>query len=343
MEVKTGVQAWSSAPQPPSLGGDARKTMSAAEKQNVFGDQDIGEVLNKVADPNWIDPSRKARNVGGAELGKDAFLNLLLTQMKHQDPTNPLKSHEMAAQLAQFTSLEKLTNIDESIGQLVSAQQPAHNFEALNMIGKSVSGDSSHILRSDDRSVHEIKFQMGADAQAATVNIRNMDGELVRTLTFRDLKQGENEFVWNGLREDGTSARAGEYYVEIDARGSNGSRLHAETKYDGVVTGVNFTAQGPVLLVGNKTIPMSEVRKIVDPQAVSTKAHRLTGAELPPVDSSQEEVGAAQGVQVGDGLSAAPAPAPKRQVASGASLTEDVAMSREVMNELEKAGAIEGL
>src|SRR5690606_22005598 len=107
ISIKGGTQTWSNAEQQSSLRGDGTQNMSAADREKILGDKDLGEYLNKIADPNWIDP-KKARQVGGTELDKDAFLKLFLAQLKNQDPMNTMDSHELAAQLAQFTSLEKL-------------------------------------------------------------------------------------------------------------------------------------------------------------------------------------------------------------------------------------------
>src|SRR5689334_11359839 len=108
--VKTGTQTWSNSPQRTDWKSDGAQNISAIDKANHMPEDSVGDMLNKVADPNYVDQSKKMRTVGNNQLGKDAFMSLLLTQMKNQDPTNPLKSHEMAAQLAQFTSLEKLNN-----------------------------------------------------------------------------------------------------------------------------------------------------------------------------------------------------------------------------------------
>ena len=170
------------------------------------GSQDLGDTLNKLADPNWVDPAKKPRAVGNQELGKDAFMNLLLTQMKNQDPTNPLKSHEMAAQLAQFTSLEKLNNIDQGIDKLRTEGKPDKNFEALAMIGKTVVTDSSKFSRMETKGNSDIRFILGANAMKTSVNIKDSKGNTVRTLTFNNLKEGKNNLTWNGELEDGTAA-----------------------------------------------------------------------------------------------------------------------------------------
>src|SRR4051812_45650628 len=105
MNIKSGTQTWSKNPQPGIGRAEPTHSNSVQDETKAFGTNGdtIGDTLNRVADPNYIDTSKKMRAVGNPELGKDAFMNLLITQMKNQDPTNPLKSHEMAAQLAQFT------------------------------------------------------------------------------------------------------------------------------------------------------------------------------------------------------------------------------------------------
>jgi flagellar basal-body rod modification protein FlgD len=268
MNVKTGTQTWSKNPQPGIRHSENVHYNSALDEGKVQNQgEDVGEILNKVADPNYVNPAKKMRTVGNAELGKDAFMNLLLTQMKSQDPTNPLKSHEMAAQLAQFTSLEKLTNIESGIDKLRTESKPDKNFEALALIGKSVVTDSTKISRTDTKSTHDLKFRLAADAQKGTVTIKDAKGNVVRTLTFNNLKKGKNDLTWNGQYEDGTQAPIGDYTMDIEARASNGNKIFAQMKSEGVITGINFTGHGPQVLIGKDAIDMSEIKSISESNA----------------------------------------------------------------------------
>jgi len=269
MSVKGGTQTWSTAQQTSSLKAPAEKNVSAtalAETAKAPGkdDQPIGDFANKLVDPNWVDPA-KMRKVGGDTLNKDAFLKLMLAQMKNQDPTSPLKSHEMAAQLAQFTSLEQLYNINDSLGEMKKAQDPSKSFDALQFIGKSVSGDSSKVIRAKGDKEHEFNFNLPASASEVTVKVRSATGDIVRTYDLKNLKEGANKVTWNGIGENGNETGPGEYQFIIEAKSSNGTKLAPKTEFEGRITGVNFTATGPVLLIGNQTIRVSDVRKIVDP------------------------------------------------------------------------------
>jgi flagellar basal-body rod modification protein FlgD len=325
MSVSRQTQNWSKTPQEPDAPSDNKNTLSATDKEKLFGDQDLGAVLNKVADHNYIDPTKKPRGVGNANLDKDAFLKLLLTQMKNQDPTNPLKSHEMAAQLAQFTSLEKLTNIDESVNGLRKDQAPTLNYEALNLIGKTVSGDSAKVERTDTKSAHAIRFQLRADAQKVKIDIKGDEGKVVRTIELNNLKAGKNEISWNGQLDDGTVAKPGEYRVVIEAKNLEGKKVWADTKFEGLIDGITFTAQGPLLSVGNQQVRFSDVEKL--------------GLPPPPQPAPGPEVP----LKSQEGAQAAP-PLPKsasnEPMAVKSNLMNSVPMNGKILEQLKKQGVL---
>src|SRR5438445_10608183 len=101
VNAKLGVNAFGATQTKAESVNTAGNTLSTQDKAKT-GEEDVGSIANKLADPNWTDPSKKVRATGNPSLDKDAFFKLMLAQMKNQDPTNPMKSHEMAAQLANF-------------------------------------------------------------------------------------------------------------------------------------------------------------------------------------------------------------------------------------------------
>lgn len=260
MNVKTGTQTWSTAAQDQGFKADNSHNMGARPD---VGGESVGDVLNKIADPNYVDPE-KTRKVGNNQLDKDAFFKLMLTQMKFQDPTNPMQSHEMAAQLASFTSLEQLQNINSTLDGMKKEQNPQTNFQALNFIGKKVSGDSSRLVRTPGDKSHSISFNLAGDAMKAKVTIRDSAGATVQTLEFPNLKKGQNSVKWNGLTKDGLPARPDEYKINIEGTNSSGKKVFATTDFSGRITGVNFSAEGPILLLGQQTVRLSDVKKIVE-------------------------------------------------------------------------------
>lgn len=331
MDIKGGTKTWSDAPQRTDFAPDPRQKISATDRQQHFQDENIGDILNRVSDPNWVDPSKKMRTVGANELNKDAFLSLLLTQMKNQDPTNPLKSHEMAAQLAQFTSLEKLHNINETIDGLRKDQQPNHNFQALSFIGKSISTDVSKVTRVDSEAQHDLRFNLPADAQKLTLQIKDSQGALVRQLEFKNLKAGANELVWNGMTEQGAAAPLGDYHLSFEATGSNGRKLFVETKTEGVISGVNFTPRGPQLLIGKQVVNMADVKTINDPQFTSAPVQTLSteaankNNEKKPTVKAENKPNAQKAAQMAGGN------------------LNDISMAQGLINQLNKTGAKAGM
>ncbi len=299
--IKAGAKNFNQNPSP-NFKADNTQRLSATEKDKVLGDKDLGEHLNKIADPNWIDPE-KTRRVGNSDLDKDAFLKLFLAQLKNQDPMNPMESHELAAQLAQFTSLEKLNNIDTGINALNKAKNPKTSFEALNLIGKVVATDSSRIIRTDENEDHSIEFDIMKKADKAQVEIKDALGMTVRKLEALELEPGVNKIKWDGRLENGTLAQPGEYKVVIDAKGPSG-KVGVKTGYEGKVTGVNFTAKGAVLLVGDQSIPMSDVKKIVDPtiQAHDRKVNEAKAVSVDVPQGAKPAANAAPSAGMGSNL-----------------------------------------
>jgi flagellar basal-body rod modification protein FlgD len=262
---------------------DGPKNLSAQDLKKI-GEEDIGAVLNKVADPNWVDPTKKVRTTGDNSMDRDAFFKLMLTQMKNQDPTNPLKSHEMAAQLASFTSLEQMQNMNTTLTDIKNGQKPTENYQALNLIGKAVEGDSSKIVRAANDKIHDLEFNLGKDASKVVVRIRNAQGEVVRKIDMNDLKQGQNRVSWNGQSENGMSLPAGDYQFFAEGEEASGAKIAINTEFSGQITGINYSQQGPVLLIGNQTIRMRDVKKIVDPSLMRNdqKLNEISTQDLNP-------------------------------------------------------------
>lgn len=244
------------------------KNHSASDLKKL-GQENVGDVLNQIADPQWVDPAKKLRTVGSKELDKDAFMKLMLTQMKHQDPTNPMQAHEMASQLAAFTSVEQLQNLNSTMDSLKKAQAPMQQFEALNFIGKSVAGDRSELTRVKGDTNHSFQYKLMKEAEDVKLRVKNPQGEVVREFSLKNLKAGANSIDWNGQDERGIEQPPGTYSLSIEATDSMGKKIGVETKFDGLITGVNYTSEGPLLLVGQQSVKLSDVRKIVDPRLQS--------------------------------------------------------------------------
>ncbi|MGZ5279740.1 MAG: flagellar hook assembly protein FlgD [Pseudobdellovibrionaceae bacterium] len=328
MGVKTGTKSYSDAVQNEVVKGTNGPKTNSAQDLAKFGDENVGDLLNKIADPNWVDPLKKMRTAGSDKMDKDSFMKLMIAQMKHQDPTNPMQSHELAAQLAQFSSVEQLQNVNKTLEGMAEGQKPTEGFQALNFIGKAVSGDSSKLVRVKGDRTHDYSYSLNGDASAAKFKVRNSTGEIIRTVDLKDIKKGPNSLTWNGLDDRGQPAPAGEYQFFLEATNVSGAKLAVKTDFEGVISGLNYTPEGPVLLVGTQSIKLKDVKKIVDPSLMKNdqKAKNPSGQDLlkQPV-ASQNEVTADEEKRAGD---------PEAPPASN--VMNNVGMSRDMLSKLEK-------
>lgn len=323
---KTAGPSW--ADKPYSDRKEEAVSMLTPEQKKMIGDQDIGSVLNKASDPNWIDPSKQVKGKGNANLDKDAFFKLMLTQLKNQDPMNPLQNHEMAAQLAQFSTLEQMSNMNSTLTKIEGKNAQPENFQALNLIGKTVAGDSSKIVRTQFDKIHDFNFVSPTDLTEAKIKVLNEKGEAVREYKLNNLQAGTNKITWNGMNESGVNQGAGEYKFTVEAKDKLGQRVNIKTDFEGKISGLSFSAEGPVLQVGAQSIKMKDVRQITDS---SVKNNDQNVTDVTNLDLNKANAPKQNLIKQEANTSANTAAQPQ-----GGSVQNDVAMSRELMNQLQK-------
>jgi len=147
---------------------------------------------------------------------------------------------------------------------LTKLQTPISQYQALNFIGRSVAADSSKILRGVGDKTHDLRFNLTKDAEKVKVNVKDEQGEVVRSYDLAKTAKGETKLVWNGLDGSGNSMRAGNYFLEVEAEDARGSKIAVRTAFEGKVTGINYTSDGVVLMVGDQSLRLSDVSKIED-------------------------------------------------------------------------------
>ena len=202
---------------------------------------------------------------GGSALGKEEFLQLLVAQLSNQDPLNPLEGQEFAAQLAQFSSVEALLNIESALGENASLSaliaQSTNSGVAAGLIGKTVSATGSDVNwnGSDETSVN---FDLDSSADTVTVRILTSSGVVVRTIELSGLEAGENNVAWDGKTDAGDVADSGAYTFEASAKGFEGEDVSVTTHTHGVVDRVSFTSDGIVLWIGDVSLKMSDITSV---------------------------------------------------------------------------------
>ena len=198
-----------------------------------------------------------------AVLGKEDFLKLLVEQLKNQDPLNPMESTEFTAQLAQFSSLEQLTNMNENFEYLRLYQASINNAQAVNFMGKTVkaSGDSINVK---DGASNQLQFDLEGDAATVNIYIYDSSDNLVRTINCGSLDEGEQSIEWDGADEDGETVPDGTYTFEVSAADSGGETVEASTYMTVVVTGITFKNGNACLLAGDIEISMGDIIEVME-------------------------------------------------------------------------------
>ena len=161
-------------------------------------------------------------------LGKDDFLTLLVTQLQHQDPLNPQDSTEFTAQLAQFSSLEQLGNVNDNLEYLKLAMSSANNTEAVSLIGKQIIAAGNSIQLDDGAGV-ACNFELAGDTSAVAVNIYDTNGNFIRAFEGGALNAGAHALEWDGKDSEGKSVPDGAYTFEVLAVDYNNQMVNATT------------------------------------------------------------------------------------------------------------------
>jgi len=196
-------------------------------------------------------------------LDKDAFLNLLVTQLQYQDPLNPMDSADFTSQLAQFSSLEQLSNINESLGYLGLYNASINNSQTVSFIGKTVVATGDLIYLNDEETVN-LNFDLNGDASNVIIYVYDENKTLVKTIEAGSMNSGEHSVTWDGTDSEGQKLTAGEYSFEVVATNTNGDLLETTTYTSGKVTGVTFKDGTTYLLLDGLEIPVGSVIKVTE-------------------------------------------------------------------------------
>ena len=198
-------------------------------------------------------------------LGKEDFLHLLITQLQNQDPLNPTDHTEFTAQLAQFSSLEQLSNVNDNLEQLQNFQASTNNSQAISLLGKEITANGNFLQLTDGEPIG-CDFSLDRDAAAVSVNIYDSTGEFVKAFDSKDLAAGRHTLVWDGTDRNGNPVRDGHYTFEILAADANGQNVKATPFFTGTVDKVTFENNTPILISGEQKIAHGDVIQVATPQ-----------------------------------------------------------------------------
>lgn len=201
-------------------------------------------------------------------LGKEDFLKLLVTQLKNQDPLNPASSTEFVAQLAQFSSLEQLSNVNQNLKIIENYNQSINNLQAVNFMGKTVKSTGS-MFSLGSNGYPNIDYQLSENANAVFINIYDSAGKHIREIRVNQLPAGEHKFEWDGQDENGNPMDLGVYSFTVKAKNQYGEIMNTAAYVEHTVTGISYYNGNTYLKAKDVEIPYSAVIGVTEPKSKS--------------------------------------------------------------------------
>jgi len=188
----------------------------------------------------------------------DTFLQLLTTQLKNQNPLDPLDTNQFTQQLVEFSGVEQQLKTNDFLASLVTANANTTNSNAVNYIGKTVTASGVRSELANNKA--QWSFTL-ADTANVTVNIKDASGNTVYTEQGQ-LQAGTGQFTWDGKDNQGNVKPDGTYSISMQAITPEGKSINVSTDTTGKVTGVDFTGTEPVLLIGTTRVNLSGVTSV---------------------------------------------------------------------------------
>jgi flagellar basal-body rod modification protein FlgD len=216
--------------------------------------------------PAWTKDNIPVTDGSERQMGKDAFLQLLLTQLQNQDPTSPMENTEMTAQLAQFSQLEQLANVANGIETMTGYIQAQNQFQTLSLIGKDVLAESDQLSVTDGQTDVSASV-IATEACKIKAYIINSAGEQVRLIELGEVDPGEYPLNWDGRNNAGQIVPDGVYKFQVTATNAAGKIMEdgIYPEVAGKITSVSFDASGqPVVHMGNAALSLSQVVQILE-------------------------------------------------------------------------------
>jgi flagellar basal-body rod modification protein FlgD len=203
---------------------------------------------------------------GNKAMGRDAFLKLLVAQLKNQDPLKPQDNSAFVAELAQFSSLEQSMGVNDKLNQMMLQNQGMANSNVVNMVGQVATVKGSLVTTDGSGVGVQLAFKQDLASADTVIQIQDANGRVVRTLDLGERPAGVSRIAWDGRSDDGIVQPAGTYAVAIQAKDEDGGTVVVSQETSGTITGVAFDKGYPVLHLSNGvSAPVSDLLRVETP------------------------------------------------------------------------------
>ena len=187
------------------------------------------------------------------------FLTLLTTQIKNQDPLNPMDTSEFTNQLVQYASVEQQMETNDVLSDIRDMTSASINTLALSYVGKTVEIDSDYTALQDGQA--KWNYDLSDDAENVTIKVVDQNGNIVYQ-TDGETDAGVHSFNWDGKDADGNQLADGPYRLEVTAKEADGSDVSADITSFGKVTKVSTEDGDIALQIGDISLDISDIVSI---------------------------------------------------------------------------------
>jgi flagellar basal-body rod modification protein FlgD len=194
----------------------------------------------------------------------DSFLQLLTTQLQHQDPLSPMDANQFTEQLVQFSSVEQAIKTNDVLSQLLSLVRSDQIGRSLDYLGTEVEA-AGQTVRLDGTTPAEVDYRLDQPASDVAINIYDQSGRLVATRSGAG-ETGSHSVAWDGRDQSGQPLPQGLYRVEVAAKNAAGEPVTVATAVRGTVDGVELQDDKVFLSVDGVLLPLDSVTSIHRPQ-----------------------------------------------------------------------------
>jgi flagellar basal-body rod modification protein FlgD len=223
----------------------------------------MSTVQNNTVSPSLLASMNPASTAtqGTAAAAQDTFMKLLVTQMKNQDPLNPLDNAQVTSQLAQLSTVTGIEKMNTTLQSLIGSYQSSQTLQAAGMIGHGVLAAGSSLNLSNGEAPFGIDLPGPADD--VKITILDGSGRPVHSMDLGLQPAGMQALQWDGTTDSGAAAANGQYSFTVSATQA-GQKVGADSLAFGQVASVASSGQGVVLNVaGLGAVSLADIRQIL--------------------------------------------------------------------------------
>ncbi len=199
-------------------------------------------------------------------LSEQDFLTLFTAQLQNQDPTNPMQSYELASQLAQFTTVEQLTQANTELNGIEQYSGGINNGQISSLVGKNITAQDNTMTVSSGKVTNSLNYTLSTPS-TVSYTVTDSSGDAIYTGSLGSQSAGSYTLPWSATDSSGNTVADGSYTVTVTATPTDGSSAAASvaTTIQGLVSSCNLSANPPTYTLSGTNaaqIPVSSVLQV---------------------------------------------------------------------------------